>query len=149
MTLHSETFAGFWRRVGATLIDILLLVLVTFPILIAIYGMAYFEFDKSGFIAGPADFLISYAFPAVATIWFWIRYRGTPGKLVLRALVVDAETGNSITLRQSLIRYIGYFICLIPLGLGLLWVAFDARKQGWHDKLAGTVVVIRRSPSAA
>ncbi len=38
-------------------------------------------------------------------------------------------------------RYLGYFASTIPLCLGFLWIAFDKRKQGWHDKLAGTVVI--------
>jgi uncharacterized RDD family membrane protein YckC len=45
------------------------------------------------------------------------------------------------------LRYAGYFVALLPVGLGILWVAFDARKQGWHDKLAKTVVVRGRRPS--
>ena len=149
MTSSPETFAGFWRRFAASLIDILLIILITFPILIGIYGMSIFDYDKAGLVAGPADFFVSYVLPAVGTIWFWIRYRATPGKLAMRVYVVDAGTGNSITLRQSLIRYLGYFVSLIPLGLGYLWVAFDPRKQGWHDKMAGTVVVARSSSDAA
>ncbi len=38
------------------------------------------------------------------------------------------------------LRYIGYFLSALPLDFGFLWIAFDARKQGWHDKLASTVV---------
>jgi len=38
-------------------------------------------------------------------------------------------------------RYFAYFISTIPLCLGFLWITFDRKKQGWHDKLAGTVVV--------
>jgi hypothetical protein len=37
-----------------------------------------------------------------------------------------------------------YLGCLIPLGLGFIWVAFDRRKQGWHDKAANTVVIRAR-----
>ena len=47
-----------------------------------------------------------------------------------------------------MIRYLGYYVSAIPFGLGLLWVAFDPRKQGWHDKMAGTVVVRRRRGAA-
>jgi uncharacterized RDD family membrane protein YckC len=38
-------------------------------------------------------------------------------------------------------RYLGYFVSTIPFGLGLFWIGWDKRKQGWHDKLAGTVVI--------
>lgn len=139
MTSSQYSFAGFWRRLGAALIDVLLISVITLPILIGIYGMDYFDYEKTGLIAGPADFLLSYFLPAVATIWFWVRYRATPGKLALRAYIVDAE---------SVIRYLGYFVSVVPLGFGVLWIAFDQRKQGWHDKMAGTVVTYRPASSA-
>jgi uncharacterized RDD family membrane protein YckC len=40
-----------------------------------------------------------------------------------------------------MVRALACFISLIALGLGFFWIAFDAEKQGWHDKIAGTVVV--------
>jgi uncharacterized RDD family membrane protein YckC len=55
--------------------------------------------------------------------------------------VIDAVSGDAIGTRQALLRYLGYFLSILPLGLGFLWIAWDARKQGWHDKLAGTVVI--------
>jgi uncharacterized RDD family membrane protein YckC len=148
MPSPQHNFAGFFRRLGATLIDVALIVLVTYPILIAIYGMEIFDYEKTGFVAGPADLLVSHVLPAAVTVWLWLRYRATPGKLAVRAYIVDAATGDPITLRQAVIRYIGYFISLIPLGLGYLWIAFDQKGQGWHDKLAGTVVIHRPSSTA-
>ena len=61
--------------------------------------------------------------------------------MALSARVVDATTGNTLTVGQSIVRYLAYFIASLPLFIGYIWVAFDPRKQGWHDKLAGTVVV--------
>jgi uncharacterized RDD family membrane protein YckC len=61
--------------------------------------------------------------------------------MAISARIVDARTGAPASTRQLVIRYLGYYVSTIPLGLGLLWVAFDPRKQGWHDKMAGTVVV--------
>ena len=90
---------------------------------------------------GKIDFLVSWVFPTVATILFWLRKRATPGKMAISAQVVDAATGDTITLGQALLRYVGYCVSIIPFGLGIIWVAFDSRKQGWHDKIAGTVVV--------
>ncbi|WCM92970.1 RDD family protein [Acidovorax sp. NCPPB 2350] len=132
-------YVGFWARVGASLIDTVLLVLVTVPLLVSIYGWQYFESEK--LLVGLADFLISWVLPAVAVVLFWITRQATPGKMAIGARVVDAATGQPLTPRQSVGRYLAYFVSTIPLGLGLLWVAFDKRKQGWHDKLAGTVVV--------
>ena len=64
--------------------------------------------------------------------------------MLIRAKIVDAETGGPITRRQAVVRYLGYYVSLFGLGLGFFWVGWDRRKQGWHDKLAGTVVVRSR-----
>ena len=90
---------------------------------------------------GPADFLINWLLPAVAIVLFWIYRQATPGKMAIKARIVDARTGAKPKPGQLMIRYLGYYVSTIPLGLGLIWVAFDPRKQGWHDKIAGTVVV--------
>ncbi len=141
MSTNSVEYAGFWVRVGASLIDTVLMVCVTFPLLVAIYGWSYFDASKTGFIAGFADFLLTWVAPAVAVVVFWLYKQATPGKMAVSARVVDAKTGNTLTVGQSIGRYLGYYVSAIPLGLGLIWVAFDPKKQGWHDKLAGTVVI--------
>ncbi len=132
-------YVGFWARVGAALVDTVLIVVITLPILTKIYGSGYFFSDK--FIQGPADFLIGWVFPAVAIILFWMYRQATPGKMAVSAKIVDAATGQAPTTRQWIIRYLGYYVSTLPLFLGLIWVAFDARKQGWHDKMAGTLVI--------
>lgn len=139
--MQEVKYAGFWIRTGAAIIDTLWIMLVTFPLLVAIYGWAYFEAEKTGIVAGPADFLISWVLPAVAVIAFWIVKQATPGKMAVSTKIVDAESGNAASTGQLIGRYFAYFAACIPLGLGILWVAFDKKKQGWHDKLAGTVVV--------
>ena len=87
-------YAGFWVRVGASMIDTLLLLLVIFPLLVAIYGWAYFDPETTGFIAGPADFVLSWVAPAFAVIGFWMYKQATPGKMVLSIQIVDATTGS-------------------------------------------------------
>ena len=139
-------YVGFWPRVGAAIIDTILLVLVTWPILIAIYGWSYLSVDESKpFIAGPADFLISWVFPILAVVLFWVYKQATPGKMVISARVVDATTGQSLSFGQALGRYLAYFVSILFLFLGIVWIAFDPKKQGWHDILAGTVVVRPRN----
>lgn len=141
MSEASPEYAGFWIRVAASLIDSVLVLLIVFPLLLAIYGAAYFDPARTRLIAGPADFLLSWVAPAVAVVAFWVSRQATPGKMALSLRVVDARTGGPLTVRQSIIRYLGYYVSTIPFGLGLIWVAFDRRKQGWHDMLAGTVVI--------
>ncbi len=133
-------YAGFWIRTAAVFIDTLALLLILFPLLIVIYGPAYFHPSRTD-PAGLADTLLSWGLPLVLTITFWLYKQATPGKMALAIKVVDARTGRPLSLGQAVGRYAAYFISTIPLGLGFIWVAFDPRKQGWHDKLAGTVVV--------
>lgn len=132
-------YVGFWTRVGASVLDTLLIMAVIYPLLIAVYGWSYLGSEV--LVHGPADVLISFVLPAIAIVWFWLKRGATPGKDMISAKIVDAKTGKPLTLRQSGIRYLGYYVSTIPFGLGLIWVALDPRKQGWHDKMAGTVVV--------
>ena len=74
----------------------------------------------------------------------WIARQATPGKIAIGARIVDAATGDEPTRSQMIGRYFAYYVSTFPLCLGFIWVAFDRRKQGWHDKLAGTVVVRSR-----
>ncbi|PSW33526.1 RDD family protein [Photobacterium phosphoreum] len=133
------TYVGFWQRVLASLVDTALVVLITVPLMYFAYGEIYPQTDA--FAMGPMDVLINYVLPFIGVILFWVYKSATPGKMVIKAQIVDAKTGCKPSAKQSVIRYLGYFVSTIPLGLGLMWVGWDKRKQGWHDKLAGTVVI--------
>ena len=147
MTQDSDLeYAGFWSRTGAALIDSLLVFIFTLPLLLAVYGMSYWE--DASFIKGPADLIISWVLPAVACILLWIAMSKTPDKMAIGAEIVDSRTGGTPTAGQFIIRYLGYFVAMLPLGLGIIWVGFDPRKQGWHDKMAGTVVVRNKAGGA-
>ena len=138
-------YAGFWIRVWAALIDTFLVVLITTPILGALYGWDYGR-QVSDIPFRPTEFLITWILPAIAVIVFW-RYRSaTPGKMVIGARIVDAKTGEPPSLAQLVGRYLAYFVSTAPFCLGLIWVGFDRRKQGWHDKLASTVVIRSTRP---
>ena len=141
MESNEYEYAGFWARTGATIIDTVLLMLITTPITISIYGWSYYTDESYGLIAGPADFLVSWIFPAIAVIIFWILKQATPGKMAISSKIVDATTGKAASPAQLIGRYFAYFISVLPLFLGFIWVGFDKRKQGWHDKLSNTVVI--------
>ncbi len=137
MTEHQ--YAGFWIRVGASIIDTIIILMIIAPILTAIYGANYWVSES--IIQGIWDVLFTYILPAIAVIVFWIYKSATPGKMILKLIIVDAKTGNKPSTGQFIGRYLAYYISTIPLLLGLIWVGLDKRKQGWHDKLAGTVVI--------
>ncbi len=138
--MNDLEYAGFWIRVGATLIDSILVMLIIMPVLTVLYGVDYWVYG-SGRGGGFADILVNYLLPGCVIIVFWIYRSATPGKMALRLTIVDADTGGKPSVRQLLIRYLGYYVAGVPLFLGLIWVGFDRRKQGWHDKLAKTVVI--------
>ena len=137
--MYEQNYAGFWIRVGASLIDTILIMVLTFPIATAIYGEAYW--DSESLVAGLWDVVLSYILPAITVIVFWVYKSATPGKMITNLIIVDAETGGKPSTGQFVGRYFAYYLSAIPLLLGFIWVAFDKRKQGWHDKLAGTVVI--------
>jgi uncharacterized RDD family membrane protein YckC len=139
-------YVGFWARAGATIIDTVLILMVTTPLMLAFHGDSYWVYSDSYWLytaltEGPIGFLVTWVLPAIAVIIFWMTKQATPGKMVISATIVDADSGKAPTTGQLIGRYLAYYVSSIPLGLGFLWVAFDRKKQGWHDKLAGTVVV--------
>lgn len=135
-------YAGFWIRVGATLIDTILILMITLPFLIWIYGIEYFHSDK--LVQGIADLILSWIFPIIGTVIFWAYRAGTPGKLVLGLRVVDANSAGYLTVPQAVGRYFAYIPALLPLLMGFFWIGWDSKKQGWHDKLANTVVIRKK-----
>lgn len=137
--MSEQKYAGFWIRVAAALIDTVLILLIIMPILLAIYGKEYL--DAQSWIQGFWDFLLNYILPAIAVIVFWIYKSATPGKMALKLKIVDAKTGGKLSTGQCIGRYLAYYVSILPLCLGLIWVGIDKRKQGLHDKLAGTLVI--------
>lgn len=138
-------YVGFWARVLASIVDSILILLITIPILRVVYGPEYWL--STSLIRGPVDFLLTWVFPAIAIVTFWLARQATPGKMLISARIVDAETGGKPSTGQFVGRYLGYFAAMIPLMLGIIWVGIDNRKQGWHDKLAGTLVIRPKPPA--
>ena len=139
-----QHYAGLWLRLAATIIDSFLLFAVILPVLFAIYGVDYFKSDMR--IQGIWDLLLQTLVPLLITVWFWRRYRGTPGKVILKLAVVDGSTGRAMTRGQAVGRYFAYIASTLPLGLGFIWIAFDPKKRALHDLLCGTQVIEQSGP---
>lgn len=137
--MEDKQYAGFWIRFGASFIDSLLMIIIFAPLVTIIYGRSYWTDPQ--IIKGFWDVVVNYILPVLAIMTFWIYKSATPGKMVTKLIIVDAKTGGKPTLTQFVIRYMGYYVSLLPCFLGFLWAAFDRRKQAWHDKLAGTIVI--------
>ncbi len=76
--------------------------------------------------------------------WFWARGGATPGMRLLHIRVVREVDGGALTGGQAVMRLIGYWVSAVVFYLGFIWILIDAHKQGWHDKIANTVVIESR-----
>ncbi len=71
----------------------------------------------------------------------WLTFSRSPGMALLGIRIVREDDGGPMGPGRVAIRFGGYYLSTIALLLGFAWALFDGRKQAWHDKLAGTVVV--------
>jgi len=139
-----EEYAGFGRRFAAAMIDT-----VVFGLLAVVLHFILFGNSGLGIIIGSNGFNVQsnsgwaeqLLFISV-TVFMWIKFLGTPGKLLLSCHVVDVNTKQPLGLGQAILRYVAYFVSLLPFCLGFFWIIWDKRKQGFHDKIAGTVVIV-------
>lgn len=121
---------GFWRRFVAFLIDGVVLFIVNQAIASAAFGG-----DVT--TASGLTFLVDIAY----FVGLWTYWGGqTLGKKAMGIKIVKTD-GSAVTLVTAILRYVGYIISAFVLLIGYIWVAFDANKQGWHDKIASTYVV--------
>jgi len=155
-----QAYAGFWIRVAAYLIDAVILDIPLLIIAFAVFGssLASLRCTYTN-IAGGQEFicanlgsvigefgifsLVVFVVPLVYFTAMWSWQGQSVGQRALGMHVVDANTGGGISVGRALLRYIGILIGTWVLFIGLIWVAFDPRKQGWHDKMASTFVVKR------
>lgn len=114
--------AGFWIRAGASIIDGLIFMVLGY------------------FTPASLAFLSNVVLPAAYTIYLWLSKGQTVGKMVLGLYVISTD-GTPLTLGKSVLRYIGYYVSGIMLGLGFLAVLVDDARRGVHDRIAGTIVV--------
>ncbi len=122
---------GFWKRVLATIIDGIIVGIVANIITAIVFGGDQIR-------GGGLNLLIGVAY----YVYYWSSYGHgqTLGDKVLSIRVVKTD-GSELTLTDGLIRYVGLLLSYFVFFIGVIWVAFDANKQGWHDKIAGTYVV--------
>ncbi|MEZ5691521.1 MAG: RDD family protein [Rickettsiales bacterium] len=89
-----------------------------------------------------AEFFLQSGILLLVSAICWKFWSATPGKLLLGMRIVDVNTEKPINSRQIIIRSLGYIVSCSVFFLGIIWIGFDKRRQGWHDKMAGTAVII-------
>lgn len=164
-----QTYAGFNRRMIAATIDSLLVMLPFGPAIDWLLDKQYgamiasdtvvsqisIETDPQRLMALYRQLIIESGvmhrslenmalqtlviFIASAVCWhFW---SATPGKILLGCKVVDAETFAPITMRQTMLRLLGYLISGACIFFGFFWIGLNKKRRGWHDYIASTVVI--------
>ncbi len=146
--------AGFSRRFLALLIDYLVLEVfiffATYPLkekLISAeldYSIWFDQFEMEKLLG----LLAFYLFYCLVGMVFWGFYftffhgisGKTVGKSLLKIKVVKID-GSSLDFYDAFIRWIGFMFGFFVCGLGLLWALFNKDGRGWHDKIAGTIVI--------
>jgi len=146
-------FAGFWRRLAAALIDLFALAVISSVIFLIFAPYQWFGF--SGFWGTGDVFeepvwralpylvggnLLSLLVNIAYFVGFWLWRGQTPGKMLLNIKLVQMDASN-LTISVALLRYLGYIVSGAVFFIGFIWIAFDSRKQGFHDKMAETYVV--------
>ncbi len=141
--ISAPVYAGFLRRFIALAIDFTIISIFFYSTCVAAifsYRQAYSS-DPSSTVFFILFSILFYHVMAFAYFVYFIANGGqTPGKMALGIKVIG-QTGQDVGLVRSLFRAVGYFISSTFFMAGFLWALIDDRRQTWHDKLAGTVVL--------
>ncbi|HEX3607378.1 MAG TPA: RDD family protein [Candidatus Dormibacteraeota bacterium] len=134
-------YAGFWIRVVAYLIDSAIIFALVFVLALVSGGITKTDPNTGVQTVNASVQVFAFLIGLAYVIGFWTVRSATPGQIALGMRILRVDNGAPLDAGKAVIRYIGYIIAVLPFGLGLIWAGFDPRKQGWHDKIAGTVVV--------
>ncbi|HAG92928.1 MAG: RDD family protein [Pseudomonadales bacterium] len=135
-------YMGFWMRVLASIIDNIWMGIVIAIVMLVVLVATPLDDESTQYMITSG--MVQLVLPFILVVALWVRFASTPGKMAFKGKIVDANTFEEVSGGRLVVRYLGYFVSILPLGLGLFWIAWDKRKQGFHDKLAGTVVIIDR-----
>jgi uncharacterized RDD family membrane protein YckC len=142
-------FAPHGARLVAYIIDgIIVAVVMTAGALVAVGPVVVvYGSDGSGTGSGLAAlatialFLLTTLVGLLYFPWFWVRSGRTPGMRLFHLRVVRDRDGGPISWGTALLRLIGYWVSAFVFYIGFVWILFDERRRGWHDLIAGTVVI--------
>ncbi len=140
---HTIEVIGFGRRFLAYFIDGIILWIVQL-ILGVCAGAVLVAMAEAGEDAAIAlNLLINCVALLISVgyfVVFWATTSQTPGKMAMGIKIIGVD-GTPVSWGKAFLRYIGYIVSGLVLSLGFIWIAFDSKRQGWHDKIAGTYVV--------
>ncbi len=149
-------YAGFVSRLIAYLIDTVIAILgisviwwlitITVDLLKVRQVMAALGWTgKLSMMFEPTNELVLRSFVFIFgvglyQVFFLTLANRTIGKGLMGLQVVPLK-GGRVGILRAILRYLGYIVSIIPLFFGFIWILFSSRRQGWHDKIAGTCVI--------
>ena len=131
---------GFGRRLAAALIDGLIILIGSNLLAMAVGLIGVYLNMYSDREPIPVAALVIICGLILSLLYFvipWSSSGQTIAKSVLGIKVVGSD-GKTLSLGRAFLRYIGYIISAIPFSFGFLWIVFDKKGQGWHDKIASS-----------
>ena len=135
-------YAGFWKRVAASIIDAFAIGIPVAIVAMIVGGLMGAGSSFTTQVFNPGETITSYLLTAIAYAWFHSTagLSATPGKLAIGIKVVRTD-GDKISFLRGFGRYWAYLLSALLLCIGLLMAAFTGRKQGLHDLMCDTLVV--------
>jgi len=136
-----DTYAGFWIRTGAFVIDYALLLIAA-----TILGIFYPSFFTN--LSFLSDEVLGFIMLIVYHAIFLSIFSSTPGKMLYKLKVIDEKTEEKVSFGKALLRSSSYILSSLVFGLGFLFIGFDKEKhKGWHDRIAKTLVIRKEKKS--
>jgi uncharacterized RDD family membrane protein YckC len=129
-------FADPGARLVAYIIDIIVNIVAIFALII-VAGILVFILP----ILAIAPILGVIIIPVLYFPYYWQKSGQTPGMRRTGIKVVRDSDGGPVSWGSALLRLVGYWVSGAVVYLGYIWIFIDKRKRGWHDLIAGTVVV--------
>lgn len=138
VTPFVSPYAGFWLRLVAWVIDLVVMLLLTG----GVYLIAELA-GAPGSASGGTVALVTWgALVAACVVMEASPLQATPGKLALQLKITDLD-GHRLGIGRTLARVVGKVVFVLTLGIGYVLAGATARRQALHDKLAGALVVRR------
>jgi uncharacterized RDD family membrane protein YckC len=150
------SYGGFWIRLVARIVDGIIIGIplsVIFGVFVVLAGgiasTATNTTDQNAQAAVGLGlvgaWLLIVILAGIGTVVYFVYFWGTSGSTlgmrIFKLRIVDADTGAPIGMARAIVRYLMSIVNSLACYIGWIWVAFDPRKQGWHDKVANSIVL--------
>ena len=150
-----KSYGGFWIRLVARVVDGVVIsvpLAVIFIVFVVLAGGIASQTNTTDQNAQAAVgvgllgvWLLIGVLATIGTVAYFVYFWGTSGSTlgmrIFQLRIVDADTGAPIGIARAIVRYLMSIVNGLACYIGWIWVAFDARKQGWHDKVANSIVL--------